>query len=266
MIERFITVTGNKLRLYFNLSTWNPYTIVRMRSEFVIGPQVNSGGIVIHAGASSTVSPGSIVDIYGLGFALAEMSAHGGLSLPVTLGGVQVLVNGKAAPLIYVSPLQIIFQMPYETALGTASVIVSNGTNSPPASVTVQSAAPFILTYGNNNDRAVVVNPDGSINAPGNGSKPGSVLTAYLIGSGPLDNAIATGALAPSSPLSREKTTPIVTVGDVPATVQFAGMAPGFAGLMQLNFEVPNLTVGNYPLRVAIGAAVSNQPSISVSR
>jgi hypothetical protein len=36
IIERFVTVTGNTLKLYFNVSTWNPYTIVRMRSEFNI--------------------------------------------------------------------------------------------------------------------------------------------------------------------------------------------------------------------------------------
>ncbi len=36
MIERFITVSGNTLKLYYNVSTWNPYTIVRMRSTFNI--------------------------------------------------------------------------------------------------------------------------------------------------------------------------------------------------------------------------------------
>lgn len=38
MIERFTTVSGNILKIYYNLSTWNPYTIVKMRSEFTITP------------------------------------------------------------------------------------------------------------------------------------------------------------------------------------------------------------------------------------
>jgi len=67
------------------------------------GPQINSGGIVIHGGVSADVSPGSLVDIYGSNMAIAAASALAGTDLPVTLGGAQVLVNGTAAPLIYVS-------------------------------------------------------------------------------------------------------------------------------------------------------------------
>jgi len=49
MIERFITVAGGTLKIYYNLSTWNPYTIVRMRSELKI-TQINAGGVVNNAG------------------------------------------------------------------------------------------------------------------------------------------------------------------------------------------------------------------------
>jgi Domain of unknown function (DUF4185) len=37
MVGRFTRVTGNKLSIYYTLSTWNPYTIVLMRSDFTIG-------------------------------------------------------------------------------------------------------------------------------------------------------------------------------------------------------------------------------------
>jgi Domain of unknown function (DUF4185) len=36
MIERFIRVTANTLSIYYLLSTWNPYTVVEMRSDFAI--------------------------------------------------------------------------------------------------------------------------------------------------------------------------------------------------------------------------------------
>lgn len=36
MIERFTTVNGNTLSIYYTISTWNPYTIVEMRSDFAI--------------------------------------------------------------------------------------------------------------------------------------------------------------------------------------------------------------------------------------
>jgi uncharacterized protein (TIGR03437 family) len=157
--------------------------------------------------------------------------------------------------------------MPYETAVGTSPVVViNNNLASAAAPVTVQQAAPFIMTYGSANNRAVAVNQDGSVNASGNGAKPGDVLVAYLIGSGPLDNPIATGAVASSSPLSREKLTTSVTVGGSTASVQFAGMTPGFAGLMQINFVMPDLGPGDYPMQVTIGGTASNQPLLTVSR
>lgn len=37
MIERFTRVSGNKLSIYYTGSTWNPYTIVLMRSDLTIG-------------------------------------------------------------------------------------------------------------------------------------------------------------------------------------------------------------------------------------
>jgi uncharacterized protein (TIGR03437 family) len=228
-------------------------------------PQVFTGGVVIHGGVSSVVSPGSLVDIYGANLAATAVTAPGGARLPTTLGGCQVLVNGAAAPLIYVGPGQIIFQMPYETALGAAQVVVvSNNVTSAAAPVTVQAAAPFILTYGSN--RAVVVNQDGAVNGGGNGARPGDELVAYLIGSGPLDNPIPTGTPAPVSPLSHEKLTTTVTIGNSSAAVKFAGMTPGFAGLVQVNFIVPNLAAGDYPLEVTIGGIASNQPLMTISQ
>lgn len=216
-------------------------------------PHINTDGIVIHGGVSKTVSPGSLVDIYGTNLAAADTST-----------GVRVLVNGKPAPLIYVSDKQIIFQAPFETALGTATVVVLSGnTPSADAPMTVQPAAPSILTYGDN--RAIALNQDNTLNASANGAKPGSVLVAYLIGSGPLDHPIATGASAPAAPLSRETLSTNVTIGGSQATVEFAGLAPGFVGLMQLNFVTPDLAPGDYPMQVTIGSAMSNQPLVTVS-
>jgi hypothetical protein len=37
MIERFVNVSGTTLSIYYTLSTWNPYTVVEMRSDFAIG-------------------------------------------------------------------------------------------------------------------------------------------------------------------------------------------------------------------------------------
>ncbi|MBS1877832.1 MAG: endo-1,4-beta-xylanase [Acidobacteria bacterium] len=230
-------------------------------------PRIFWGGVTIHGGVSGTVSPGSLADIYGANLTAGTASLDGVVSaLPRAMAGTQVLVNGAAAPLVYVSPSQAIFQVPYETSVGTASVAVTSVTGATQtASMTVRSAAPSLLTYGAN--RAVVVNQDGAVNSATACATPGTTAVAYLIGSGPLDNAIATGGLAPLSPLSRETLPVSVTLDGVASpSVAFAGMTPGFAGLVQVNFVVPAAGVGDHALQVTIGTAQSNQPAMCVGR
>jgi len=86
-----------------------------------------------------------------------------------------------------------------------------------------------------------------------------------MIGSGPIFPNLPDGTPAPSSPLSKETLTTTVTIGGAQASVSFAGMAPGFVGLVQVNFQVPNLPAGDYPIQVAIGSAQSNTPTVSVA-
>ncbi len=224
-------------------------------------PQIATGGIVIHGGAFTSVSPGSLVDIYGNNLAPAPATAPG-VPLPTALGGVAVTVNSSAAPLYYVSNEQAIFQIPYETAPGPALIQVKTPAGSgASASITIQQAAPSILTYGGN--WAVAQNQDASVNSGSNCAAPGSYLTVYLIGSGPLDNPIPTGAAAPIAPLSRETLATNATIGGVNAPLAFAGMTPGFIGLTQINVQVPNVP-GNLPLQVQIGGFTSNQANVCV--
>jgi endo-1,4-beta-xylanase len=226
-------------------------------------PLIGTGGVVIHGGTAAVVSPGSLVDIYGSAMAPAPATTPG-LPLPTSLGNVQVTVNGTPAPLYYVSSGLIIFQMPYSTAPGPVLVQVNaNGVAGSSASITVQQAAPSLLTYGAN--RAVVQNQDYSVNGPGNCAAPGSYLTAYLIGSGPLDNPVPAGAAAPQTPLSRETLATTAMLGSVTAPVSFAGLTPGSVGLVQVNFQAPNVS-GDLPFSVQIGSFASNQALVCVGK
>jgi uncharacterized protein (TIGR03437 family) len=229
-------------------------------------PQINAGGAVMHASASTTVSPGSLFDIYGANLASTPASAPPDSPvLPSILGNVQVLVNGIPAPLLYVGPAQIVAQIPDSTMIGTASVVVlRDGAASAAASITVQQAAPSILTYGAN--RAIVQNQNYSLNSSANPAQVGSYAVAYLIGSGPVSPAVIDGVPVAATPLSRETLTTTVTVGGMQAQVPFAGMAPGFVGLVQIDFQVPDLPAGDYPIQVAIGTAQSNTAIMTIGR
>ena len=188
----------------------------------------------------------------------------------MTLAGTSVTVNGKPAPLVFVSPTQINAQIPYEvTTLDPAFpfpavVVTSGGVASLAAkTATILGSAPGIFQYGTN--RAVAQNQDNSINASDNPAKVGSTIIVYVTGGGELDNKVATGAGAGSNPLSRLLQPITVTIGGQPATVSFAGLTPGFVGLVQVNLVVPALASGSYPVVLKANAFTSNAPLITVT-
>jgi uncharacterized protein (TIGR03437 family) len=225
---------------------------------------IPNNGVVIHGGSSGIVSPGSLVDIYGTNLPANAAAASGGQNLPLGLGGSTVSVAGVAAPLLYAGPGTVVFQMPFGVPAGQASVTLSvNGAPSLPVPVMVNAAATELLTWGQ--ARAVVQNQDYSLNMPGNGAQPGSTAIAYLTGSGPLNQAVATGAPSPASPPAMETETTEVTIGGASAAVSFAGLCPGLIGVVQVNFVVPVLAAGDYPLQINIGTAVSNTAAMTVS-
>ncbi len=82
----------------------------------------------------------------------------------------------------------------------------------------------------------------------GQPAKPGDVIQLYATGLGrttpggdPAGIPLKTGAVAPAGgkPLYGTVFTPSVTVGGLPAPVFFSGLAPGFAGLYQVNLQIP---------------------------
>jgi uncharacterized protein (TIGR03437 family) len=212
---------------------------------------------------AGSLSPGSIGAIFGTGLATTAAEA-GSIPIPFSLAGATVTVNGVKAPLFYASPVQINFQIPFETQTGTASIAVSVGSASSAAfSALVELASPGIFQFGTN--RAVAQNPDYSLNDSATPVAGGSYITAYLTGLGPLNNSVADGAAALLLPLSSATSTFSATVGGQPANVFFLGLAPGFVGLAQANITIPSLPAGNYPLVITVDGIPSNGPLISVS-
>ena len=82
-----------------------------------------------------------------------------------------------------------------------------------------------------------------------------------------MNNQPATGTAASSNPLSTTQTPPAVTIGGMAATVNFSGLAAGFAGLYQVNVLVPaSAPSGNaVPVVLSSGNLTSNTVTIAVS-
>lgn len=214
------------------------------------------------SGQTNFAAPGSIISIYGSGLAQSTLSAIE-FPLPPTLAGASVSINGLAARIFYASSLQINAQVPFETPLGAATVTASSGGNLVGStSMLIESVAPglFLLDGG----RAAAVNEDGNLNGPGEPVSVGGRIAAYLTGLGPVDHAVATGAAASDNPLSRATNLVSASIGRQSAPVEFAGLAPGFAGLYQVNIVVPQLPPGDYPLQVSVAGVASNTGTVSI--
>ncbi len=216
------------------------------------------------------VAPGEIVSIFGEN--LAEVTSGAGLltgqgTIATTRAGVQVLFNGIAAPLFYVGSSQINVQVPYEVA-GQDRVrveVLQEDTERARCETSVEPAVPGIFTSESGGGHAVVANEDGSLNTPENPARRGSVIVFYATGEGTTVPPIATGKPA-AEPLPRPVLPVAVRIAGLPAEILYAGAAPGFVGLMQLNVRIPAnfIPIGELKLELFVGG-ISGRRDVTVS-
>jgi uncharacterized protein (TIGR03437 family) len=191
---------------------------------------------------TNPVAPGEFVTLFGTGLGPASV-AQAALPYPTTLGGVSVSVDGTPAPVQLASSGQINFIVPYEITDPFAVVTVSyNGATSNAVTLYTDSSAPgvFSLDESGTGD-AAALHPDGLIVNAGNPSQVGETIAVYVTGLGTVSPASADGVAASSTTLSNTDDTIDVYIDNVQATVSFEGLAPGFAGLYQVNFVVPSI-------------------------
>jgi uncharacterized protein (TIGR03437 family) len=244
--------------------------------EFFLGTQplpiIDEGGVVNSASfsADGINSPGAIAALFGQNLAAATESARF-LPLPLTLASSQVLVNGSPAPLFFASPDQINFQIP-DLPTGASSInaqvaVATGGVQSAAVAVPIVAAAPGIFTLSSNGTgQAAVLNQDLSLNSAQNAASPGETIVIYLTGLGTLVPPLLPGAAAGTEPLNRTIVAPTILIDNLPADVLYSGAAPGFAGLYQINAQIPLGVTGGNSVRMEIraGARTSNVVSIAV--
>lgn len=266
---------GNAIAMNFTVNSANAisFDVIESSASFLrtgtahatfLNPAQSIGNVSSYA--VSSTPPGSVFVIFGSNLATKPAGATTS-TLPTTLLNTSVLVNGVAAPLFYVDQNQIDVQMPWETSTaGLATVVVKNGTSASNAAAVLVPATgtPGLSVYGN--DRAVVVNQNGSINSGSAGASVGDEVVAYFTGGGPVMSAskLVSGAPAPAglSPVTGPNS---VTVNGVAAKVAYIGLTPSSIGLYQVNFFVPSVAKGTYPLVITIAGQMSNNPVMTVN-
>jgi uncharacterized protein (TIGR03437 family) len=215
-------------------------------------------GVSNGASFAQAYAPGMILSIFGSQLAPSTWSAWT-VPLPVQLAGVSVTVNGITAPLYYVSPTQLNMQIPFETPVNTTvTLVVNNNGQAASHTFAMSAAAPGVFADQNG---APIPNASGA---------RGKVLTLFVTGAGALAPPIATGSAPPAGAAITQLPSPIhnasVTVGGLDAPIQFIGVPPGLAGVVQINYQVPaSAPPGVQPIVVTIGGAGSNPVKLTVT-
>jgi uncharacterized protein (TIGR03437 family) len=232
-----------------------------------VAPVYSAASIVNAAdNQSGQLAPNAIGTIYGVNLAystaaITQNDIQGG-ALPTVLTGAsdtRVLIDYSPAALYYVSPTQINFLVPPDLLPGPVSIYVDVDTlRGPLIELTLAPASPGLFQLDATN--AVATRADGSVLTPSSPAKPGEVVVLWATGLGatapPADGfqlPIAAAPLVSGAKLSIFLDgTPVE-----PAAVQYAGVAPGFAGLYQINLALPQSTAQNPEIRLQLDGAIS---------
>jgi uncharacterized protein (TIGR03437 family) len=202
---------------------------------------------VVNAGSllSDDLAPNTMISIIGSNLATSTMPSPDVLHPYTVLNGVTVKVGGVPAGLLYISSGQINAVIDPSTPPGPATVTVQSPTVNASASVNIRpTVAPALFA------------------AAGAGSRDGAILNAVTFAAGPFTVTTGGGPTYLALYLTGLDltTAPTVTIGGLPATVQFYGNAPCCAGLEQINVQVPSSLAGTgrIDLVVTSGGQSSN--------
>jgi uncharacterized protein (TIGR03437 family) len=244
-------------------------------------PQIDSVvGAAFSVPTVSSLSANGMFSISGTGFADPSVKRNVTGSdltdnfLPTNLANTCVLGGSVRWGLLFVSAEQINAVADPLTTSGTVPVSVitncdqPNETPTAPFNVTVAAETPqFFFFVGSQNGQNEIAARDASSNDPigppglipnvtTTPAHAGEVLTAYGAGWGATDPAAVVGSLAAGAATITGSYT--LTVGGEPAVVLYAGLAPTYAGLYQINFTVPTgLTPGNQPIVLTINGVAT---------
>jgi len=234
-------------------------------------PAVATAGSAASYG-STAVSPGELIAIFGANLGPAngaglQLDAFGNVS--TLLSGTQVQFNGIPAPMIYAGAGQVNTIVPFELSGSTAQIqVLYAGQPSAPFPVNLLPATPGIFTADNSGTgQAVAANQDYTLNSGQNPAAAGSVVILYATGGGLNSPAVPDGSVIAADQLPRPVLPVTAQIGGQPATVLYAGGAPGMAaGVMQLNLQVPDgVAAGSaVPVILTVGGQ-SSQPGVTIA-
>ncbi|MDQ6676507.1 MAG: hypothetical protein M3Z09_04340, partial [Acidobacteriota bacterium] len=251
-------------RIYTTVKTVSPNRACSLTQKPAVTAVQNGGSFL------PVIGPGGMISILGSGFrgGGSALEATGAdfvdNGYPKQFSCIAVEVDGKRAPLTYVSNGQINAQAPFNLNAGPATVRVlanpglANQIASDPSTATVQTLSPAFFSFGGGEVAATVPNSSTPIanGIPGSvAAKPGDVITLWATGLGSANAAAAEGVIVPA--VAQFTGTIALSIGGISipaADILYAGLSPGsISGLNQKNIRLPaGLPDGKAPVSLQV--------------
>jgi uncharacterized protein (TIGR03437 family) len=208
-----------------------------------LAPAFTAAAVVNAATFTVGISPGGLFSIFGSG-----LSGQGAATA--------VDFDGTPATILAASPFQINGQVPATITSGSHLLRVKSAFGTTQQTVEVAAVSPGIFLVGSPPLGAIENYPDGSLNATNNPVARGQALILFATG---------LGAVTKQSQFS-VVTSPVTAIlNGVEMPVSFAGLAPGFTGLYQVNVPIPPATAPGLGISLTLKQAGQLSNTVFVS-
>lgn len=241
-----------------------PISFARGQLPTATNPSYTAAGIVNAATQlPGVLAPNTITTLYGSNLSWSTQAVTPGNlddgTLPTSLDGVSVIVNGILSSMFFVSPGQINFLIPYEIIGSSATVVVERqGIVGPAVTFPLATASPGFLQW--NGNFALAQHADGSLITASAPAQGGEVIVLYAVGLGRTIPDVLPGEVVTTATSILYKAELEVLLNGSPcppSSIWYAGLTPGFAGLYQINLQLPQNLPPNPEIQMSMGAEVS---------
>lgn len=240
--------------------------IASLLCAFADAPTYTAASIVNAAdNVPGSLAPNTIGTVYGTGLAYGTRALIGsdiqGGVLPTILSGtgVRVLIAGLPACIYYVSPGQINFLVPNLLLAGPSDLqVVLDGRAGPDVPIQLTSTAPALFQL--DPVTAIATRADGSVATASSPLSPGDYAILYATGLGNTVPPLHSGELPTAAAELQQLSAFTILLDGVPvdaSQIAYAGVAPGFAGLYQVNLRLPASIDNNPEIRIGFGTQLS---------
>jgi uncharacterized protein (TIGR03437 family) len=199
------------------------------------------------------------VSLYGCNLSYNTRGRSSEDQLP-GFGGVKVLVNNQAALLSYISPTQVNFLMPFSITTPKVTIqLEREGDFGPAVTLALSDCSPELFLV--DETTAVAAHADWTVVTKDAPAEAGEIIILYATGLGQFEQKLDDTEVPAkqANPIRRRTEFKVLLDGAAveDRLVEYAGAAPLFTGVYQINLRLPAAVGPDPEIRIALGERLS---------